>query len=104
MTDYTQDVHKAAEALATLTQFLEAVDVAEPNAYADPVADSGLADYLRNNPQITAQLLMEVLGSPVASESFDVQQKRYWLEVAEYMGPDHVWKFKDASVFMSRIV
>jgi len=55
------------------------------------------------HPRALARLIMNSMGSTNETGTMPVDQKHYWLEVAEYMGPDWAQEFYAVSKFVTKV-
>ena len=51
-------------------------------------------------PHVIGQLIMECVNP---DEPLNMAQKKFWLEMSEYMGPDFVDALSKATAFMRRV-
>lgn len=66
----------------------------------DVLGDS-LSGLRLRNPRATGQLIMELIHNPLGS--FDGEEKIFWAEVADHMGPNWIENMRSIAAFMQMV-
>lgn len=88
----------------TAIEFFRTVSAGAEKLETTPDLQEFTAETVAFGPVFTGQLLMEILPSaPDHGQRMSAMQKAFWLQVAEYMGPDWIDEFRKVGAFMSKV-
>ena len=95
--DWDEQTRKFHSAIAGISEVLDKVTAED---YPELLANSELPAELLDNPKFTAAVLMAIL--PFPDEPMNLNTKKFWLEVADELGPDWAASVKEVSIFITR--
>jgi hypothetical protein len=87
-----------ANAAGLVSEFFKKLGELDQDAHSEVLTDIAF-----NNPKVFGQLLMHMFAGPGGSDVFDIEEKVWWMQVADHIGPNRIHRLKMIAAFMDKI-